>query len=678
MSDHVNILVVDDDPDDAFLIEDALREIEAGQFDVDIAPTLDDGLEKLAGKSYDVILCDFRLGAITGIDFLEQIRAQGCEVPFILLTGMGNKSVDEAALKAGAADFLAKDEISPVALDRTIRYAIANHSRQQLLNAALNNADATILITDKDGQAVLWNASFAKLAEREMRPSDGNKIDRLHERIRDHDDGSIMLGPSIYDVHTADLPDGGSLIALHDVTVHVRALEERREAERRISHLAMHDGLTGLPNRSAFNIRLAEELELARVGNGEFYLLTMDLDRFKEINDVFGHQIGDEFLIAVARRLSGALRGDEFLARLGGDEFVAIQRREGPDSGTPELAERIQQVFEHPFAIEGKSIKTAASIGAAIFPHHGNSSEALLSNADAAMYRAKTTLGMSTSVFDSDMDESLRKRRRLANDLKQLVATGGIDVFFQPQALVASGALVGFEALARWRHSEFGFVPPSEFVPMAEENGLIIEMGNQVLRKSCEIASMWPERCRIAVNVSPIQIKHSDLVSSVREVLRSTGLNPRRLELEITESVFIDDLEATQGTLEKLNEMGISVAMDDFGTGYSSLRSLISFPFDSIKIDKSFVGKVGNCDQAEEILRSVLGLADKLGFDVVAEGVEHEDHIKFLSSQECQIMQGYLIGQPADRRSTEQLITSHQDGFAAELKTRRSGAANAA
>ncbi len=661
---YLNVLIVDDDDDDVYLTKDILLQISDVNFEIEVAHTWEDGVTKLTSTKFDVVLCDFQLGRRTGIDFLEMLRVESIEVPLILLTGVANKSVDQAALEAGASDFLAKDELSAKSLDRAIRYAIANHSRRQLLHTVINNANAAVLVTDKDESPVLWNTSFANIAKRNAAGgSDGCPVKLLQSKIPKRNGGDVKLAQATYDVHSANLPDGGKLTALHDVSERVKVLEERRRAERRISHLAMHDGLTGLPNRSAFNVRLAQEIEHARACNGEFYLLTLDLDRFKEINDVFGHHIGDGLLVAVSNRLSGALESNEFLARLGGDEFVAIQRKTGSDGDTPTLAARIQKAVEQPIAIEDKVIKSEVSIGAAIFPRHGSASETLLSNADAAMYRAKTCLGTSVSLFDQSMDERLRKRRKLANDLKLAVAAGEIEVFYQPQALVCSRAIIGFEALARWRHPEYGYVPPCEFVPIAEENGLIIEMGEQVLRKSCEFASRWPKGYRLAVNVSPVQIKHSDLVSSVRNILDATGLSAQQLELEITESVFIDDLERTLGTLTSLKDMGVSVVMDDFGTGYSSLRSLIAFPFDSIKIDKSFVGKIGHCNQAEEILRSVLGLAENLGFNVVAEGVEDEEHVKFLSSERCQVMQGFLIGRPASLRSTAGLIVNGNQGF---------------
>ncbi|MGI9423225.1 MAG: EAL domain-containing response regulator [Hyphomicrobiaceae bacterium] len=652
----IRILIIDDDDDDIFLISDTLGEIEERDIEIHVERSPTKGIEALAHNAYDVALCDFKLGAMSGIDVIKFARSEKIETPIILLTGVGNKTVDQAALEAGAADFLAKDTICAASLDRAIRYAVANHSRQQLLHAIVNNANAAVLVMDKEHRPILWNTSLLQLAEQYARRTGSDAIDLLLTEIVAHESGDLRIGQVICDIHVADLSDGGRICALHDVTERVKALEERRDAERRIAHLAVHDSLTGLPNRTAFNVRLADEIKHALGSRGEFYLLNLDLDRFKEVNDVFGHGFGDSFLIEVTNRLNSVLAGNEFLARLGGDEFVAIQRKIGSEGGMPSLAERFAEAVTAPFTIEGKVINATVSIGAAEFPQHGRDTEALLSNADAAMYRAKSSIGTSISLFDRDMDESIRKRRALANDLKTALATNQIDVYFQPQALVLNRKIVGFEALARWQHPNYGYVCPEEFIPIAEENGLIIELGDTVLKKACSFAAQMPDLYKISVNISPVQIKQSDLYASIESALNGSGLDAQRLELEITESLFIDDLDRTTRVLEALRKLGISIVMDDFGTGYSSLRSLISFPFDSIKIDKSFVSEIGRCNQAEEIMRAVAQLAANLNFDVVAEGVEKEQHVRFLSACGCKLMQGYLIGAPTGRRQTNKTI----------------------
>ena len=666
------ILIIDDDDDDIYLITDTLGEIEERNIEIHVERSPSKGIVALAQNEFDVALCDFKLGALSGIDVIKIARSEKIDTPIILLTGVGSKSIDQAALEAGAVDFLAKDSICAASLDRAIRYAVANYSRQQLLHAVVDNANAAVLVMDREHQPILWNSNLVLLAEQYARRTGNDAIDFLLSEILAHESGDLRIGQVICDLHVADLSDGGRICALHDVTERVRALEERQEAERRIAHLAVHDSLTGLPNRTAFNVRLAEEIRYALATDSEFYLLNLDLDRFKEVNDVFGHGFGDNFLIEVADRLTRVLADDEFLARLGGDEFVAIQRKRSKDRGVPSLAERFAIAIADPVKIEGKVLSATLSIGAAEFPQHGRDTEALLSNADAAMYRAKGNIGTSISVFDRDMDESIRKRRALANDLKTALSVDQIDVHFQPQALVLNRKIVGFEALARWQHPKYGYICPDEFIPIAEENGLIIELGDIVLQKACRFAAQVPDLYKISVNISPVQIKQSDLCTSISAALLQSGLDARRLELEITESLFIDDLERTTNVLQALRELGISIVMDDFGTGYSSLKSLISFPFDSIKIDKSFVSEIGRCNQAEEIMRAVFQLAGNLNFDIVAEGVEQEQHVRFLSACGCKLMQGYLIGVPAGQRQTTKTII--EPDLTEHLRARRADA----
>ncbi|MEM9355600.1 MAG: EAL domain-containing protein [Pseudomonadota bacterium] len=646
MTKTTKLLIVDDDEDDVFLISDTLENILEHHIEIDCVSTPSAGLEKLRTSQVDLILCDYKLGATSGIDFIRSIRSEKIDVPVILLTGVGSKEVDQAALEAGAADFLAKDSICAGSLDRAIRYAVANHSRQQLLQAAVDNANAAVVVIDQYGTPILWNQLFRQLISPDDEEISETAIRSFVTNVSASPHEDFRIRDIICDVHVAALPDGGQLFALYDVSERVRAIEERKGAERRIAHLANHDVLTGLPNRSAFHTRLAQEIEIACAHDGEFYLLNLDLDRFKEVNDVYGHKVGDDLLFQVSQRLQAQLQPDEFLARLGGDEFVAIQRKSRGDNGMPSLASRFLQAIGRGITVDDKILNSSISVGAAIFPRHGRDAEVLLSNADAAMYRAKSQLGISFSLFDEEMDERIRKRSLLANDLKNALTEKNLEVFFQPQAGLPNLEITGFEALARWHHPKYGYVAPCEFIPIAEQTGLIIELGEQVMRYACAFINRLPERYSVAINISPVQIKHSDLVSTVRSVVEETGVCPTRLELEITESVFIDDLERTRGMLNALRGMGLSIVMDDFGTGYSSLRALVAFPFDKIKIDRSFVQKIGHCKQSEEIMKAVLDLAQRINFGVIAEGVEQDNHVQFLLNEECPAAQGFLIGTP--------------------------------
>jgi diguanylate cyclase len=426
--------------------------------------------------------------------------------------------------------------------------------------------------------------------------------------------------------------------------VSLRDLRERKQAEIRIRHLAHHDPLTDLPNRATFNDRLALALERAEKADGSFAVLCVDLDRFKEVNDVFGHAIGDGLLREVARRLQKAADG-AFLARLGGDEFSLVAA-DGPQPSTAEaLADRLQAAVADDIETGGQSLKIGLSIGVAIFPDDGTDAAALLVNADAALYRAKAEGRGSIRFFEPDMDKRLRERRALQHDLRSAVDHEQLLLHYQPQAQIG-GDVVGFEALLRWHHPNRGLVQPASFIPLAEESGLIVSIGEWVLREACREAASWPRPLQIAVNLSPIQFRHGDLPALVHSILLETGLPPRRLELEITESVLIGDFSRAVSILRRLKSLGVRIAMDDFGTGYSSLSYLQSFPFDKIKIDQTFISNLEHNQQSAAIIRAVIGLGRGLDLPVIAEGVESEAQLAFLSSEACDEVQGYLVGRP--------------------------------
>jgi diguanylate cyclase (GGDEF)-like protein len=387
-------------------------------------------------------------------------------------------------------------------------------------------------------------------------------------------------------------------------------------------------------------------------------VLNVDLKGLKEINDVFGHAIGDKLLIEVAHRIQDAARGG-VVARLSGDEFGLIIDGKQPQAGQT-LAEQLAAAIAIEFQIDGKPIRTALTTGISVFPHNGSDGASLLANAGAALFRAKAKSRGSITFYQPEMDQQIRDRRVLHQELSVAMKNGELSLYFQPQAssgpTVDSSEIIGFEALARWHHPVRGFVPPGDFIPLAEESGLIVEMGEWILRQACREAASWPKPLQIAVNLSPAQFVHGDLVGLVHSILMETGLAPDRLELEITEGVLIEDFDRGLGLLRRLKALGVRISMDDFGSGYSSLSYLQAFPFDKIKIDRAFVMNLGRNPQSAAIVRAVIDLGHGMNMSIVAEGVETLEQLGFLAEEGCDSVQGYLLGKPMPIETYDGLV----------------------
>jgi diguanylate cyclase (GGDEF)-like protein len=431
---------------------------------------------------------------------------------------------------------------------------------------------------------------------------------------------------------------GGFVATYEDVT-------ERRRAEARIAFLAHHDMLTGLPNRVALGQQIDAAVAQAGRESG-FAVFAIDLDDFRPVNETLGHSAGDELLVAVANRLTACVREIDCVARLGADEFIIVQRGIDRPEDAAILARRIIEVVTAPYSLSSHEVSVGLTIGITLAPSDGTSCEKLLKNAEVALDRGKTEARGSFRFFEPEMDARLQARRILERDLRDALAREAFEVFYQPIYSLDTDRICGFEALLRWDHPIRGFISPTEFIPIAEELGLIVPLGEWVLRRACEEAGRWPDGLKVAVNVSAVQFTSASLVTAVREALRRTGLPGRRLELEITESVLVANPGATTAILHSLKALGVRVAMDDFGTGYSSLSYLRSFPFDKIKIDQSFVRDLCIKDGTDFIVRAVIGLGASLGMTTTAEGVETEAQLAQLRAEGCDEVQGYLFSRP--------------------------------
>jgi diguanylate cyclase (GGDEF)-like protein/PAS domain S-box-containing protein len=550
------------------------------------------------------------------------------------------------------------------------------HQQKIVLDTALENMSQGLCMFDAEGRIVLFNERYSELMgrtglnlqgrtlldvlrhQKSIGEWDGDPDEFFARLVAETKAGNAVTKTVVQkgrSIRVVDQPmkGGGWVATFEDVT-------EWEQAQEQISHMARHDALTNLPNRTLFREQLEQALRLAKRSD-QLAVLCLDLDHFKEINDSLGHPVGDALLMEVARRLGECVSENDTVARLGGDEFAIVQFCKNCESTAVSLlASHVVETIGAPYEIAGHQLVIGVSIGISLAPEDGRNPDDLLKKADLALYRAKADGRGTYRFFETGMDARAQARRMLELDLRSALRRNEFEVYYQPIRDVAGDRIVAFEALARWNHPLRGSISPLNFIPLAEETGLIVPLGDVVLRKACADAASWSQDVCVAVNLSPVQFRNPNLVPSVKAALAETGLPAHRLELEITESVLLQNSAATLAVLHELRAFGVRISLDDFGTGYSSLSYLRSFPFDKIKIDRSFVTDLATREDSMAIVRAVTGLGKSLGIVTTAEGVETDAQFDLLRREGCTQAQGYLFSRPRPAADVETMLGSRE------------------
>jgi diguanylate cyclase (GGDEF)-like protein/PAS domain S-box-containing protein len=686
------------------MTRDMLSEAGSGAFQLDWVCSYEEALETVTRAAHDVYLLDYHLGARSGLELLRETAGDVRRAPMILLTGQGDDEVDAEAMRAGASDYLVKGRIEASLLGRSIRYAVERANSLRALRESeeryqrLVELSPDAIFVHVEGKLVFINSAGVKLlgAESAEQLAGLAVMSLVHKdfqesvkrRISGLIDGEteapfleqklVRLDGTEVDVEVAAVPfiyEGRSAIQ-----VVARDVTRRKQVEEKLIHDAFHDGLTGLPNRALFmdHLRLAVG-RAARPTKYLFAVLFLDLDRFKNVNDSLGHTVGDQLLVAIARRIENCLRHIDTVARFGGDEFAVLLDGVEDANDAVRVAERLQRELTTPINVGGHEVFTSASIGIALSSTGYERPEDVLRDADTAMYRAKAAGKARHEIFDTGMHARAVALLRLETDLRRAVERGEFVVHYQPIVSLTDDTIRGFEALVRWQHPERGLIAPSEFISVAEETGLIIPLGRWVLREACLQMRRWQESfssarpLSLSVNISGNQFMQPDLVEQVKQILDETGFDPHCLQLEITESSVIENTETVTAMLVQLRSLGIRLSMDDFGTGYSSLSYLHRFPIHTLKIDRSFISGCGGGDE-NEIVRTIIMLARNMGMDVVAEGVETEQQLASLRDLRCEYGQGFLFSHPLDAATTARLLEGGGANIAGSLLELTAGA----
>ena len=687
-SREIRILLVEDDEDDYVLTRDLLAESRRSRFALDWVDSYEDGLQRILHDGYDVYLLDYRLGEHDGLEILRQARDRGCASPIILLTGQDDGDVDIEAMQAGAADYLVKGRLNAQVLERSIRYAMEQHRTTQALRESeeryalsAQGANDGLWVWDCATNEIYFSPRWKSMigyGETEIGTSpedwfsrvDPDDVERLQAALRMHREGPTSHFEIEYRMRHKDgrirwmLTRGMAVRDADGRPTRIAGsqtdITQRKIAIERLVHDAFHDSLTGLPNRALFMDRLERALEAARRHPERlFAVLFLDLDRFKVVNDSLGHTFGDELLISVSERIQKVIRTSDTVARLGGDEFTVLL--DGMDHITDAMrtAKRIQDELGQPFKIGDHEVFSSASIGIALSPSGYEGPNEILRDADIAMYRAKESGKARHEVFDKTMHERAVKLLQFENDLRRAIERQELRVHYQPIVQLETGRVRGFEALLRWQRGP-ELISADDIIPIAEETGLIVPIGEWVLRESLRQLATWRRTgmstIEMHVNISTRQFLQPNLLELVESAVYEAGVAPEWVHLEVTESVVIDNAAAAVELLRKLRAARLNVSLDDFGTGYSSLASLRQFPFDTLKIDRSFISRNGEAKRNDEIVRTIGSLARLLGMSVTVEGLETAAQVQRMRAMAFDYAQGFYFSRPLDAMATTALM----------------------
>ena len=673
------LLLVEDNPGDVRLLREMFNEPGSQNTEVSVATSMSAAEKHIAGHAVDVILLDLGLPDAQGLDSIRRTHAANPRIPLVVLTGSDDESLAVQALQFGAQDCLHKGQVDARGLQRALRYAIERKIMDEALfvekeraQVTLNSIGDAVICTDTSGNITFLNVVAETLTGWPWKEAAGRPVtDVLQIRNADsretppnpmeiavgqnqtihlpsnsilirRDGFEFPIEDSVAPIHDREGQPSGAVIVFHDVSA-------ARTMALQIAHSAEHDFLTGLPNRMLLNDRISQAIALAPRHMKSVAVLFLDLDGFKHINDFLGHPVGDRLLQSIATRLVDCVRGSDTVSRQGGDEFVVLLSEMQQSEDAAITARRMLEAVAQPHSIDQHDLQVTTSIGVSVYPDDGMDAETLIKNADTAMYQAKENGRQSFQFFKPAMNVRAVERQSIEEGLRRALERREFALHYQPKINLVTGAIIGAEALIRWSHPTRGLVLPAQFIPIAEECGLIRPIGNWVLREACRQAQAWVEAggpvTTMAVNVSAMQLRNKDLLQIVLAILKETGLDPKSLELELTESVLMKHAEAAASILQTLRETGIQVAVDDFGTGYSSLSYLGKFPIDALKIDQSFVRQIST-DGDASLVNAVISIARSLKLRVIAEGVETHAELTTLQAQQCDEAQGYYFSRP--------------------------------